>query len=675
MRLSANINNQFALRRFSGSIGGDFIRPAENEMSWSTNCPVRLRMEAAEPGNRPPILVQTMMRNCVQRFGDNTAMVSYERDRSWTYGDYLRSVESVARGFKSLGLERFGGVGIMGHNSPEWYLSSVGAIFAGGLSCGIYTTNSPSTVAHICHESPLELLVVENFSLLERLMEGGSSINEKYPELKKVIVVDTSDKGSKKYGGDQVLSWDELLNTGQDVDLHRLEEEQAVNDACMLIYTSGTTGPPKAAMLSHDNITWTAKVAMEHYDWNLGSEVILSYLPLSHVAAQLVDIYMLMCIGGRAHFSDREALKGTLVDNLKSVRPTRFLAVPRVWEKIQEKMQAAAKQNGFVKKSLGNWAKAAATRHHSEIRAGKRRFGDGGGFHYRMAKKLIFGRIHEALGLDRALSVYSSAAPLSVPTFEYFQSLDLILIELLGCSETSGPQFTNLPHDLRPGTNGKSYDGVINDIRRGEIITRSRNVFMGYANDETATRSSFTEDGWFKSGDLASFDPDGFLILNGRLKELLITSGGENVAPRPIEEAVLNELSPLLSQAVVIGDKRKFLSVLITLRTETAPDGNPTDLLEKSASDWCNVLVNDGSEVKTITDFRSGPHSSLFQAEIQKAIERANAFAISNAAKVQKFLILPRDLSISGGELGPTLKLKRHFIHQKYESDINRLYE
>ena len=663
------IINKFApIRQFSTK--GEFIRPAENEISWSTNVPVKLRMGTTDTNSRAPMKVQTMLRNSVEQFGDKTAMVSYAAENTWTYKEYLQSAENVAKGFLSLGLNRFGGVGIMGHNSPEWYLSSVGAIFAGGLSCGIYTTNSPSTVAHISKSSPLDLLVVDNFSTLDRLLEGGNSVSKKYPELKKVIVIDTSDKGSKRYENEQVISWKELLTIGQDIDLNPVDNEQAVNDACMLLYTSGTTGPPKAAMISHDNVTWTSRIAMDHYKWRPGKEVILNFLPLSHVAAQLLDIYMLMYVGGCAHFPDRDVLKGTLVDNLKVVRPTRLLAVPRVWEKIQEKMQAAGKESSFIKKSIGDWAKSAATEHHEAIRKGERKATDGG-LQYKLAKELVFNRVKEALGLDQALSLYTGAAPLAVSTFEYFQSLDMVLLEVLGCTEVCGPQFTNVEGDVRPGTAGKSYYGVINDIRDGEIITQSRNVFMGYAGNEKATKDTFTSDGWFKTGDLAKYDKDGYLVVTGRIKEILITSGGENIAPRPIEEALLDELSSLLSQAIVIGDKRKFLSVLLTLKTEVSPDGVPTNILDNSVLDWCSNIVGK-HEIKTVEDFRQ---MNEFNDKIQNAIEKVNQMSVSRAAKVQKFLILPQDLSISGGELGPTMKLKRHFVYQKYQDDIDKLYE
>jgi len=467
-------------------------------------------------------------------------------------------------------------------------------------------------------------------------------------------------------------------NEVPDTVLTDIEKSQAVNQACMLIQTSGTTGPPKGVMLSHDNLTWTTRICMEQYNWH--KERTLSYLPMSHVAGIFIDCYMSIYAGNEVHFSDKEVLKSTLVENLKRVRPTRIVGVPRVWEKIAEKMQEAGKANSGLKKAIGNWAKKVATRHHTMVRKGKMK-PEQFDFQYSLAKKLIFSRIHQALGLDQTQNNHyypttmSGAAPLNLETFLYFQSIDILLPELYGCSETNGPSTTNgAGPKCRPGSTGQAYIGVNNKILDpdengfGEVAVSSRNVFMGYHKDPIRTEESF-QDGWFKTGDLGRFDEDGFLWISGRSKELIITAGGENIAPVPIENNISSELSEIVSNVMVVGDKKKYLTCLITLKCKMDENGVPTNCLEDGVTKWCKQFSSE--PVITVEDFEKNSKLSEY---IQKGLEFANEKAQANPNKVQKFAILPKDFSVQGGELGPTLKLKRHWVLKQYEDVIEKMY-
>lgn len=665
-------------KRFRSTAHGDrMIHKAKDYISWSTTEPVKLRMEDSIPGNYPPMLVQTMMRRVVKEHGDRLALVSHDEKIKWTYKEYFEQVQTAAKGFIQLGLQPSHAVGIMGTNCPQWFVSSIASIFAGGLSCGIYVTNSTSTIAYICNHAPVDILVVEDMEMLEMVLADESLSGVKHFLL-------MHGETSQEYHG-KVTTWSQFMELGKaasDDLLVDREANQAVNKACMLIYTSGTTGPPKAAMLSHDNVTWSTQVSMEHYEWE--HEVWMSYLPLSHVAACLIDCYMVMYVAGTTCFADKNALKGTLVDNLRRIRPTKFLGVPRVWEKIQERMQEVGKSTTGVKKLVADWAKATATKHHTLVREGKIK-PDQQDLQYRLAKKLVFSKIHEALGLDVAVTTSvptsSAAAPLNLDTFYYFQSLDIVITTLLGCTETSGPQTTNMSGPLnKPGSEGKTYFGVSNRILNpneegcGEIATRSRNVFMGYQKDELKTKEAFDEDGWFRSGDIGRIDSEGFMWLSGRLKELIITAGGENIAPVPIEAAIKHNLASLVAYVVVVGDRRKYLACLLTLRCNLdSSTGLPSHDLEDCAIKWCQEAVS-GCKVSTVSDVIEGPHSEALKGAIKKQIDLANEKAIAHPHRVQKFAILPDDLTINGEELGPTLKLKRHVITKKYKDIIDNMY-
>jgi len=350
-----------------------------------------------------------------------------------------------------------------------------------------------------------------------------------------------------------------------------------------------------------------------------------------------------------------------------------------VWEKIQEKMMEIGKQNTGIKKKIADWAKQAAFEHHEERMAGK----PGYSMQYRIAQKLILSRIHAALGLDRAAhpvlgGFYSSAAPLSTQTFQYFQSLDMPIMELLGSSETGGPQTACLKGPgMRPGSVGRAYphfetkilDPDENGI--GEIVTRGRNVFMGYLWDENKTKEVVDAEGWIHSGDLGKMDEDGFFYVCGRMKEIIITAGGENIAPVPIEEDIKAELVDIVSHGMVLGDQKKHLAIILTLKTVLDSKNQPTDNLHPDVKEWLQTM---GSSAETSQELIAEDNADV-KEYIMNALKRSNSRCVSNAQKVHKFMFAPTDFSLAGGELTPTLKIKRHFVLEKYATEIEEMYE
>ncbi|NXH22062.1 ACBG2 ligase, partial [Bucco capensis] len=569
-----------------------------------------------------------------------------------------------------LGLQRFHGVCILGFNSAEWFIADIAAILAGGFAVGIYTTNSPEACCYVAENCSANILVVENQKQLQKILE----IQHRLPHLKAIVQYgeELKEKRPKLY------SWSEFMDLGKDVPDTELQEiltSQKPNQCCTLIYTSGTTGQPKGVMLSHDNLTWTGAAAgccLMLMDAQEKQEVVVSYLPLSHIAAQMCDIWMAMTFGAQVCFAQPDALKGSLVDTLREVRPTAFLGVPRVWEKIEEKMKSVGAKSSALRRKVASWAKGVGLQTNLKRMNGYCEVP----VNFQLARHLVYKKVRKAIGLDRCTKCYTGAAPISRETLEFFLSLNIPVLELYGMSESSGPHTISLPHSFRLGSCGKEMPGCRTLIHNpdgdgiGEICFSGRHIFMGYLNMEEKTREAIDEEGWLHSGDLGRHDKDGFLYITGRIKELIITAGGENVPPVPIEEAV-KEAVPIISNAMLVGDKAKFLAMLLTLKcTVDVETGEPGDELTPGAIEYCQKL---GSKATRVSEIISSKDKAVYAA-IQKGILAVNERAVSNAQKVQKWVLLEKDFSLFGGELGPTMKLRRLVVAQKYKEQISRFY-
>ncbi|XP_033858028.1 long-chain-fatty-acid--CoA ligase ACSBG2-like isoform X2 [Acipenser ruthenus] len=657
----------------------DVLRPDTlnlNELKLCTtkeDGEVKLRMGDSGQAAEPAITVNQMFLQTVEQYGDQVALASKDGD-NWnrlTYKEYYQRCRTAAKSFLKLGLERYHGVGILGFNSPEWFIADIGAILAGGFAVGIYTTNSPEACQYVAENCKANVLVVENHKQLQKILQ----IQDKLPHVKAIIQYKDALKEKKP----NLYTWAEFMEMGTDVPDSQLDEiiaSQKPNQCCTLIYTSGTTGQPKGVMLSHDNITWTASatgktVKLKHACE--AQEVVVSYLPLSHIAAQMIDIWLPIKYGGVIYFAQPDALKGSLAITLKEVRPTAFMGVPRVWEKMQEKMKSVGAKSSTVQRRVASWAKDVGL----QTNLNKMHGNSSLPFSYRLAKKLVFKKVRKALGLDRCTKCYTGAAPITKDTLEFFLSLDIPLYELYGMSESTGPHTISIPSAHRLTSCGKVISGCETKIfspdseGNGEICFWGRHVFMGYLNMEDKTEESLDSDGWLHSGDLGKHDKEGFLFITGRIKELIITAGGENIPPVPTEDA-LKELLPVISNAMLIGDKKKFLSMLLTLKCNVNPDsGEPEDELTPEAIEFCQKL---GSKALKVSDIVGGKDRAVHKA-IQEGIDRVNEQASSNAQKIQKWTILEKDFSLPGGELGPTMKLKRPVVMKMYKDQIDNFYK
>ncbi|XP_039615484.1 long-chain-fatty-acid--CoA ligase ACSBG2-like [Polypterus senegalus] len=645
------------------------LLPSENLWTTKRNGSVKLRMTKSGPGSEAPLTIHQYFLDSVERYKEMPAL-AYKKDGKWemiSYSNYYEECRKAAKSFLRIGLERFHGVGILGFNSPEWFISDIAAIFAGGFAVGIYTTNSPEACHYVAHNCEANILMVENHKQLTKILQ----VRDQLPHLKAIVQWGEEVKEKRP----NLYSWKEFMDLGKDVPDAQLDEVlnlQKANQCCTLIYTSGTTGNPKGVMLSHDNLTWIANSAGLEVGLKPGcGDCLISYLPLSHVAAQVNDLWIAMRFGGITYFADPDALKGSLINTMRDVRPTAFLGVPRVWEKMQEKMKSTGAKSSLLKRMVADWAKQIGLQASYNSMNGNAAVPWG----YMLANSLVFKKVREALGLDRCTRCFTGAAPITKETLEYFMSLNISLMELYGMSESTGPHTISTAEAFRIMSCGKEISGCQTKLDKpdaegnGEVCFWGRHVFMGYLHSEEKTKEAIDSEGWLHSGDLGKHDEDGFLYITGRIKELIITAGGENIPPVPIEDSV-KEAIPIISNAMLIGDKRKFLSMLLTLKCNVNDSGEPLDELTHQVKEFCRLL---GCNAHRVSDIAGQENHPVYKA-IQEGIDRVNAKATSNAQKIQKWLLLERDFSVPGGELGPTMKLKRPVVQKMYKEKIDEFY-
>ncbi|XP_065884226.1 long-chain-fatty-acid--CoA ligase ACSBG2-like [Dysidea avara] len=623
-----------------------------------------------------PITIPQFMKRTVDKIPDGKALCwKNNKEDPWqslTYTQYLKLIYNTAKSFLKLGLEPYHSVGILGFNSVEWFASSMGAVFAGGLSTGMYTANSPEACHYILENCKANIVVVENQKQLEKILE----IRDKLPHLKAIVQY----KGELNKDYPDTYTWEKFLEVGKDMEDSVIDDiisKQEPNQCAMLVYTSGTTGNPKGVMSSHDNLTWVAEAVLDTFgrdQWQFGHERVVSYLPLSHIAGTVTDMFLVVPVGGTVYFAQPDALKGSLVVTLKEVRPTYFFGVPRVWEKMKEKMEEIGRTLTGFKAKVSAWGKGIGLRGNQNIQKGQPV-----PWGWTFANMLVFNKVQDGLGLSECRRMTVGAAPIHQETLEFFMSVNMPVLELYGMSECTGPQTLSLHSAThwRTGSCGKSMSGAETKIDKpdehgdGEILFRGRHIFMGYLRMEEKTKESIDDEGWLHSGDIGHIDRDGFLYITGRIKELIITAGGENVPPVYIENCIKTEV-PFLSNVMLIGDKRKFLTCLLTLKCVVDPDtGEATDDLQPQV---IKMLAELGTNCTTVSQVIETEDKTVFKA-IQDGIDRYNTnLIISNAQKVQKWTLLDTDFTIPGGELGPTLKLKRPAVMKKYEKTIENFY-
>lgn len=589
-------------------------------------------------------MVHGVLEETVKRYGDRPAL-RVKRDGAWrttSWSAYLRDARRVARALIALGAKPGSGVSLIGFNSPEWVIADVGAILAGCVPAGIYTTNTPEQVRYITDHCEAKVAFADSAMQVEKFVAEADQL----PHLEVVVQMTGKPKDSRQ-GKLRVLGWDEMLALGESHPERELDDRiaaQKPDDVCTLIYTSGTTGDPKAVMITHTNVVWTARAVGDAF--TLGAnDVVVSYLPLSHIAEQLLSIHAPMAIGALAYFA--ESIE-KLPDALREVRPTVFLGVPRVWEKIQAKMVAVGASAPPLRKKIAAWARKTG------LAAGYAEQGKGSKpVLHPLAKKLVFDKVRERLGLDRARICVTSAAPISKSTLEFFLSLGIPILEIYGMSECTGPATISEPGDYRTAKAGKVFPGTEMKIAEdGEVCMRGPHVFKGYLKDPQATANALDSEGWLHSGDIGEIDGDGFLQITDRKKDLLITAGGENIAPQVLEGHLKS--IPAVGQAVVVGDRMKYLAALLTL--------DPEKIVSEAAA--AGSSASSAAEAAVCVTFRR---------HLQSQIDEVNA-RLARVQTIKRFVVVPNDFSVDGGELTPTMKVKRKVVNEKYRAEIASMY-
>jgi long-subunit acyl-CoA synthetase (AMP-forming) len=570
------------------------------------------------------------------------AAMARKRGAGWqrpTWGEYHDAVRQAAAGLVALGVERGRGVVILAANRPEWFVAHLASMSVGACPAGIYTNSTPEQCRFITEHAEAAVAFVENADSLARLEGAGG----RPPGLGTVVLMDGATRD------DSVLGWDDFLSRGaafpgaaarvQD----RIDAARAA-DTATLIYTSGTTGTPKGVMLTHGNLAFIAERAKELLPVRADDRLI-SYLPLSHIAEQVVSFLLSLTTGACVHFA--ESLE-KLPDNLREVRPHLFLGVPRVWEKIQAGIQAAGAGAPPLRRRVAAWARGvglAAGRAHQA--------GRGRPWTYALADRLVFSRVRARLGLDQARMLVVSAAPIAKETLDFFQSLGLPIMEVYGMSECTGPATMSLPSSYCLGRAGRAIPGTeLRIADDGEILMRGPHVFRGYLKNEAATREALDEEGYLHSGDVGELDGHGFLRITDRKKELIITAGGKNIAPQHLE-GKLKQIAGV-SQAVAIGDRRPYVVALLAL--------DPARVAE--------VAAKAGSPARTAEEAAACPK---LKAWIESQVALVNR-DLARYESIKKIALLPRELSVEAGELTPTLKLKRRVIHERHGEAIEGLY-
>ena len=565
------------------------------------------------------------------------------RDVSWS--EFQARVNEVAAGLLALGFPAGGKVAIIGETRPEWGICDLGAVSVGAVTVGLYQTSTAEQWAHILGDCDATILFVDTPERLERVRLVRDSIG-----ISHVICWDAPEDLDEAKGELSLYSLTRLGKTIVDAPASIAARRQAVRpeDAAIYVYTSGTTGPPKGAIIGHANVLFMLQNGRT-MDVEPG-DITLSYLPMCHVAEKVVSFYGRMVTNIATAYA-RSLQFDMFLEDLASVQPTVFGSVPRIFEKVYAKAHARAEQAGGARRRVFKWACRTGVRVSRERQAGRAPTGLLA-LQHRVADRLVFRRIRAIFG-GRVRYFISGAAPISVDILEFFHGAGMPIYELYGMTEATAVSTANSEKEYRFGTVGKPIAGVELQLAPdGEILLKGPTVFHGYHNLPAVTAETIDSDGWLHTGDIGEIDADGFVKIVDRKKNIIITAGGKNITPTNIENLVKDD--PFVSNCVVVGDRRPFLTALITLD-------------EDEITTLCDKL---GVSVRTVERLANDPK---VVAHVQDAVARANAL-LGKVEHIGQFRILDRELTIDAGEITPTLKVRRKNVEALHAALIEEMY-
>jgi len=594
--------------------------------------------------------VPEIFKQTAEKYGDRVAMRKKEyglwHDISWN--EFYRDVRYIGSALISMGLKKGECVSIIGDNCPEWAIIDLGIQCVGGVAVGVYSTNAWPQVEYVVQNSESGFFFVENEEQLDKWLQ----FRDKAPFLKKVIVWDL--EGLRHFEDPMVMTYDTILELGRETvekepDLFENRMNEVTHeDLSVLIYTSGTTGPPKGAMLTHRNVTWMGRAIVEDnpvYD----TDEVMSFLPLCHIFERLFSVFAQITHGYTVNFI--ESLD-TVTDNMREISPTVGYAVPRIWEKYMSAV--------YIRMSDATWFKRLVFGIAYKI--GKKRatlrmnFKDVPSYLeilFQIAYFMVFRKLKERLGFDRLRIAYSGAAPIAPDVLHFFQSIGVNLVEGYGQTEDTGVTCVSPSGKVKFGTVGPPLPGTeVKIAEDGEILVKSPSVFKGYYGNPKETEETI-KDGWLYSGDVGEIDEDGYLKITDRKKDIIVTAGGKNITPQYIENKL--KASPYINDAVIIGDKRKFISCLVMI---------DEDNVVKYAQD--NKI-----QFSTYKDLTQSPEIIKF---IQDEMNKVNE-TLSRVEQVKKFTILPKKLYEEDGEVTPTMKVKRKYVNEAFGDLIEAMYK
>ena len=600
----------------------------------------RIPLSADEPKTLAELFLHAVEKhNCADA-------LNYKKDGEWkaiSSDEMIERIENIALGLYSLGLRKGDRVGLIAANSPEWTLTDAGCQFAGIIDAPIYTTLAPNAVCYIIKDAGARVFFIQNKEYFERLHE----ILPECSSLEKLVFFDITDVEAEN-----AISLAELEKSGKQLKAEKpdlikdLANAIEPNDVATLIYTSGTTGEPKGVMLTHSNLISNVLDAGAEFNFS-HRDTPLSVLPLSHVFERS-GMYVYILHGMAVHYAESI---DKVADNLREVAPTLFVGVPRIFEKVYAKAKIKAAQASRTKEMLFDWAIDVAKDYALRVEK-KQPIPSLLAVKHGVADRLVYSKLREFFGGKLRFCITGGAA-LSDDIYLIFNGAGISILQGYGLTETSPVITSNNQMNFRFGTVGKPIRNVeIRLAADGEIEISGPNVMLGYYNKPEATRETFTEDGWFKTGDIGTIDEDGFLKITDRKKELFKTSGGKYIAPSPIEQMISASL--FVSQVVLVGNGRNFAAALIVPNFEQLESYAKTKQLDiKTSAEFCR-------------------HPSIISL-IEKNIAELTV-NLSRYEKVKRIALLENELSVEGGELTPTLKVKRRIVNEKYAAIIEKIY-